>query len=111
MFLGFHCLVRLLAAVMCVAALMLAMALPASAQTPGADAKMIAAQQAFEALPEPLRKAIQFDLTFVGGFTGGASGGFGALTYLAIQNFKRAARLEGDAVLSWRWKQARRVRR
>jgi peptidoglycan hydrolase-like protein with peptidoglycan-binding domain len=82
------------------AGLMLVLAVPSSAQVTNADAKLTTAQKAFEALPEPLRKSIQFDLTFVGGFTGNASGSFGPLTYQAIQTFERSAKFDSDGILS-----------
>jgi peptidoglycan hydrolase-like protein with peptidoglycan-binding domain len=82
------------------AGLMLVLAVPSSAQVTNADAKLTTAQKAFEALPEPLRKSIQFDLTFVGGFTGNVSGSFGPLTYQAIQTFERSAKFDSDGILS-----------
>jgi hypothetical protein len=51
-------------------------------------------------LPEAERRAIQFDLTFIGGFSGAASGNFGTLTFNAILAFERGAKLNGDGILT-----------
>ncbi len=83
--------------------------LAASAQTPPAaparpapapDPRLVAAQAAFEALPEAERKAIQQDLGFATAFNGAALGTFGPLTFNAIQNFEREQKLAVDGILS-----------
>ncbi len=68
------------------------------AQAP--DPRLVAAQQAFEALPEAERKAIQQDLGFATSFNGAALGTFGPLTFNAIQNFEREQKLAVDGILA-----------
>ncbi len=68
------------------------------AQAP--DPQMVAAQQAFEALPEAERRAIQQDLGFATAFNGAALGSFGPLTFNAIRNFEREQKLAVDGILS-----------
>jgi len=90
-----------------------ALAVPALAQQPPAapqqpvpqarpapDPRMLAAQQAFEALPEAERRAIQQDLGFAAAFNGAALGGFGPLTFQAIQAFEREKKLTVDGTLT-----------
>ncbi len=81
----------------------------AMAQTPPAaparpvqapDPRLVAAQQAFEALPEAERKAIQQDLGFATSFNGAALGTFGPLTFNAIQAFEREQKLAVDGILT-----------
>jgi Putative peptidoglycan binding domain len=89
---------------------MLVLALPSQgwAQAPSAqprpavqaDPKQQAAQQAYEALPEADRRSIQRDLGFAAGFSGAALGGFGSLTYTAIQTFQRENALAVDGILT-----------
>jgi len=76
------------------AALAIAFAGTVSAQAPApaTNPQIAAAQASFEALPEAERKAIQADLIWAGGFTGAASGSFGALTFRAINTFKSGLR-------------------
>jgi S1-C subfamily serine protease len=64
------------------------------------DPRMLAAQQAFEALPETERKTIQLDLSFATSFNGAALGTFGSLTFAGIQNFERDNKLIVDGILS-----------
>jgi Putative peptidoglycan binding domain len=64
------------------------------------DPRLLAAQQAYEALPEADRRSIQRDLGFAAGFSGAALGGFGSLTYTAIQNFQRDNALATDGILT-----------
>jgi len=73
---------------------------PAPAQQPAPDPKLLAAQQAFEALPEAERRAIQQDLGFATAFNGAATGSFGPLTYRAIQSFEREQKLVVDGMLA-----------
>lgn len=80
---------------------LLAPAGPASAQTrpppppaaKPADPAMDATRAAFEALPEPERKALQDALVWTGDFNGVVSGGFGRRTFEALQAFAARARL------------------
>jgi hypothetical protein len=77
----------------------LALPLPVPAQTP--DPRIVAAQAQFDALPEAERKAIQADLIWTGDFEGAGTGGYGPLTFRAINAFKaRVSRGEGNGVLS-----------
>jgi peptidoglycan hydrolase-like protein with peptidoglycan-binding domain len=64
------------------------------------DPRMLAAQQAFEALPETERKAIQLDLSFATSFNGAALGTFGSLTFTGVQNFERDNKLIVDGILT-----------
>jgi peptidoglycan hydrolase-like protein with peptidoglycan-binding domain len=64
------------------------------------DPAQIAAKSAFEALPEPERKAIQTDLIWTGHFNGVASGEYGARTFEAIRRFERQAQQPADGILS-----------
>lgn len=70
------------------------------ASTLATDPKLSAAQMAFEALPEAERKTIQSDLVWAGNFTGGNSGGFGPLTFRAINAFKSKSGAVTDGMLS-----------
>ena len=73
---------------------------PAARPAPAPDPRMVAAQQAFEALPEAERRAIQQDLGFATAFNGAALGTFGGLTFNAIQNFEREQKLAVDGILT-----------
>ncbi len=75
-------------------------AAPAARPAPAPDPRLVAAQQAFEALPEAERKAIQQDLGFATAFNGAALGTFGPLTFNAIQKFEREQKLNVDGILS-----------
>ncbi|MGL4728670.1 MAG: serine protease, partial [Bosea sp. (in: a-proteobacteria)] len=78
-------------------AIMLAM--PAMAQAP--DPRIAAAQGQFDVLPEPERKAIQADLIWTGDFEGAGTGGYGPLTFRAVNAFKaRVTRGEANGVLT-----------
>jgi hypothetical protein len=73
---------------------MAAIAPPLHAQTPAAPARspqLAAAQTSFESLSEAERKAIQTDLIWTGHLNSAASGGFGPLTFRAINAFKGAS--------------------
>jgi peptidoglycan hydrolase-like protein with peptidoglycan-binding domain len=63
------------------------------------DPLQAAAQAAFEALPEAERRAIQSDLIWAAEFSGAVSGGFGPLTYRAVQVFERSAGTQADGIL------------
>jgi hypothetical protein len=67
---------------------------------PAASPQMIAAQTAFEALPEAERKAIQTDLIWAGLFNGAVSGSFGPLTFRAINGVKAGSRGAADGILA-----------
>ncbi len=60
---------------------------PLPKPVPAPDPALGAAQAWFEALPEEARRGIQADLIWTGHFTGTASGGFGPLTFRAINAF------------------------
>jgi hypothetical protein len=69
------------------------------------DPRQVAAQAAFEALPEQERKSIQTDLIWVTDFSGATSGNFGSLTYRSLQDFERLsqtqpARTQPDGILT-----------
>ncbi|MGL4241892.1 MAG: peptidoglycan-binding domain-containing protein, partial [Beijerinckiaceae bacterium] len=77
---------------------------PASAQTPASapppvDPAQAKAQAAFEALPEAERRQIQLDLGFAVEFSGAAQGGFGPLTWRALQAFERTNKSTVDGIL------------
>ncbi len=79
-----------------------AMASPLQAQTPAAPARspeLAAAQASFDSLSEAERKAIQTDLIWTGHLNSAASGGFGPLTFRAINAFK-GGRGPADGVLA-----------
>jgi hypothetical protein len=79
-----------------------AMASPLQAQTPATPARspqLAAAQTSFESLSEAERKAIQTDLIWTGHLNSAASGGFGPLTFQAINAFK-GGRGPADGVLA-----------
>lgn len=59
----------------------------AQAQQP-ADPRLAVATQAYAALPEAERKAIQADLIWTGHLNSAATGNFGALTFRAVNSFK-----------------------
>lgn len=89
-------------------AIILAAASPALAQQPPAGARneqrapnpqMDAAQAAFDALPEGVRRQIQDDLIWASNFTATTSGQHGPRTHGAIQNFQRLIRLPQDGIL------------
>ncbi len=81
------------------AALASLLMLGAAAAQPAPDPRFTAAQQAFEALAEPDRRAIQADLIWTGDFTGTVSGSFGPLTFRGIQAFEKARDLGVDGIL------------
>ncbi len=58
------------------------------AQTPAPNPKLAIAQSSFEALPEAERKAIQTDLIWTGHLNSAASGGYGPLTFRAVNAFR-----------------------
>jgi hypothetical protein len=77
--------------------------LSAAAQAPaapGPNPQMVAAQTAFDALPEAERKAIQIDLIWAGAFNGAVSGSFGPLTFRGINTIKAATRGAPDGILN-----------
>jgi len=78
--------------------LMVLLTLPTMAQTPP-DPAFAAAKARFEALDMEARRAIQRDLAWAGGFTGAASGEFGALTFASLKRFETGANLKVDAIL------------
>jgi peptidoglycan hydrolase-like protein with peptidoglycan-binding domain len=97
--------------------LLASLAIPAMAQQPRApaqtpapaaatDPRLIAAQQAFDALPEMERRAIQQNLGFTTAFSGAALGNFGTLTYNSILAFERDTKLTADGILSPQERQA-----
>jgi hypothetical protein len=67
---------------------------------PAPSPQMVAAQAAFEALPEGERKAIQTDLIWAGLFNGAVSGSFGPLTFRAINGVKAGSRGAPDGILA-----------
>jgi hypothetical protein len=72
---------------------------PASAQAP--DPRIVAAQAQFDTLAEAERRAIQADLIWTGDFEGTGAGGFGPMTFRAINAFKaRVTRGDGNGVLT-----------
>lgn len=73
------------------------------AQAP--NPQLAAAQAAFESLPEAERKAIQTDLIWVGLLNSTATGGYGPLTFRAI-NQAKSGRGPADGMLSPRERQA-----
>lgn len=70
----------------------------AQAQQPP-DPRLAAATQAYAALPEAERKAIQADLIWTGHLNSAATGNFGPLTFRAVNGFK-AGRGQPDGRLS-----------
>lgn len=70
----------------------------AQAQQPS-DPRLAAATQAYAALPEAERKAIQSDLIWTGHLNSGATGNFGPLTFRAVNGFK-AGRGQPDGQLT-----------
>jgi hypothetical protein len=70
----------------------------AQAQQP-ADLRLAAATQAYAALPEAERKAIQSDLIWTGHLNSAATGNFGSLTFRAVNGFK-AGRGQPDGQLT-----------
>lgn len=79
-------------------AVALLLAAHAHAQT-APDPGLAAAKARFETLDMEARRAIQRDLVWAGGFTGSASGEFGALTFAALKRFETGANLKVDAIL------------
>ncbi len=60
-----------------------------------------AAREAFEALPEAVRRKIQDNLVWSGDYKGGVDGEFGRMTHAAIRAFeKRISKSAGDGMLS-----------
>ncbi len=77
--------------------------LSAQAQAPAAPApnpQTVAAQSAFDALPEAERRAIQTDLIWAGAFNGAVSGSFGPLTFRGINTIKAASKGAPDGILT-----------
>lgn len=70
----------------------------AQAQQP-ADPRLATATQAYAALPEAERKAIQADLIWTGHLNSAATGNFGPLTFRAVNGFK-AGRGQPDGQLT-----------
>lgn len=70
----------------------------AQAQQP-MDPRLAAATQAYTALPEAERKAIQSDLIWTGHLNSAATGNFGPLTFRAVNGFK-AGRGQPDGQLT-----------
>lgn len=68
-------------------------------QAPAPDPRFVAAETAFNALPEAERRGIQNDLIWAAGFQGAASGGYGPLTFRAINAFKAPAGGAADGLL------------
>ncbi len=81
------------------AALLLLWAWPAAAQ-PAPDPKLQAAQQVFDGLPEDERRAIQSDLIWTGHYNGTVTGGFGPLTFRAINTFAGKTGAAADGLLT-----------
>lgn len=69
------------------------------AQTPAPNPQLAAAQTTFETLPEAERKAIQTDLIWTGHLNSAASGGYGPLTFRAVNAFK-AGKGAADGLLT-----------
>jgi hypothetical protein len=91
--------VRCILALMGLTIALPAIAGPAFAQT--ADPRVAAAQAQFDALAEGERKAIQADLIWTGDFGGAGAGGYGPMTFRAINAFKaRVTRGEANGVLT-----------
>lgn len=80
---------------------LLTLAGPAFAQAPAPapNPQLAAAQASFESLPEAERKAIQTDLIWTGNLNSAASGGYGPLTFRAINAFK-AGKGAADGLLA-----------
>lgn len=79
-------------------AVVLACLTAAQAQQPN-DPRLAAATQAYAALPEAERKAIQSDLIWTGHLNSAATGNFGPLTFRAVNGFK-AGRGQPDGQLT-----------
>jgi hypothetical protein len=69
------------------------------AQTLAPNPQLAAAQTTFEGMPETERKAIQTDLIWTGYLNSAASGGYGPLTFRAINAFK-AGKGAADGLLT-----------
>jgi peptidoglycan hydrolase-like protein with peptidoglycan-binding domain len=91
-----------------IAAAIAAAATPLAAQPLPVDARpeqrapnpaMDAAQAAFDALPEAVRKQVQDDLIWASNFTATTSGQHGPRTHAAIINFQRNLRLPPNGIL------------
>lgn len=78
---------------------LVALLMSAAAAQNAPDPAFAAAKARFEALDIEARRAIQRDLVWAGGFTGSASGEFGALTFAALKRFETGASLKVDAIL------------
>lgn len=74
-------------------------AAPARPEAAKADPAMEAAQNAYDALPEAERKAIQDDLIWGSTFNATVSGSFGPRTYEAIRAFERAIKAAPNGIL------------
>jgi hypothetical protein len=82
----------------------------AQAQQP-ADPRLAAATQAYAALPEAERKAIQADLIWTGHLNSAATGNFGPLTFRAVNGFKAGrGQLDGQLTAAERQELARLAR-
>jgi hypothetical protein len=69
------------------------------AQPAAPDPAFATAKTSFEALDIEARRAIQRDLVWAGGFTGVASGEFGALTFASIRRFETAMKSSVNGTL------------
>lgn len=65
-----------------------------------ADPAMLAASSAFERFDVQERRAIQRDLIWTAGFTGAATGEFGALTFAALKRLDGTLKMPVNGVLS-----------
>jgi hypothetical protein len=84
-----------------ISAALLALSPGASAFAQAPDPRIAAAQAQFDTLAEAERRAIQADLIWTGDFEGTGAGGFGPMTFRAINAFKaRVTRGDGNGVLS-----------
>lgn len=72
---------------------------PALAQPAAPDPAFVAAKTTFEAMEIEARRAIQRDLVWAGGFSGVATGEFGALTFAAIRRFETAQKSSVNGML------------
>lgn len=75
---------------------------PASPPAAPVNPALMAAEKAFEALPEAVRRHVQDDLIWASNFTATVSGSFGRRTYDAIINFQRLARVPVNGILDER---------
>lgn len=73
---------------------------PAPAPVSAEDPMLAASRQAFEALPETERKAIQDALTWAGVYNATSGGTFGRQTYNGINAYQKSAGLPVNGILS-----------